>query len=152
MKRCHGRLHYNRKFQIFIFLMEYTNVNKGVFCLIISYLRIKSYNVLNYNNCSTDWSFPLRVFSNRCPFQILRSMVDLLVRVRAYISDVIGRLFEKWEMAMDLRIGRRFEKLKKDIDLRFGRLFENLKKGHIFEVQMSVTSIWVLHIYTHIFF
>jgi hypothetical protein len=24
-------------------------------CLIISYLQIKSYNVLNYNNCSTDW-------------------------------------------------------------------------------------------------
>jgi hypothetical protein len=35
------------------------NVNKGVFCLIISYLQIKSYNVLNYNNCSTDWPFPL---------------------------------------------------------------------------------------------
>ena len=61
MKRCHGRLHYDRKFQIFIFLIEYINVNKGVgfFYLIISYLRIKSYNVLNYNNCSTDWSFPL---------------------------------------------------------------------------------------------
>ena len=29
--------------------------------LIISYLRIKSYNVLNYNNCSTDWSFPINV-------------------------------------------------------------------------------------------
>jgi hypothetical protein len=37
----------------------YINVNKGVFCLIISYLRIKNYIVLNYNNCSTDWSFPL---------------------------------------------------------------------------------------------
>jgi hypothetical protein len=60
MKRCHGRLHYDRKFKIFIFLIGYINVNKGVFCLIISYLRIKSYNVLNYNNCSTDWSFPLR--------------------------------------------------------------------------------------------
>ena len=59
MKRCHGRLHYKRKFQICIFLIGYINVNKGVFCLIISYLRIKSYNVLNYNNCSTDWSFPL---------------------------------------------------------------------------------------------
>jgi hypothetical protein len=35
--------------------------NNGVFCLIISYLRIKSYNVLNYNNCSTDWSFPLTI-------------------------------------------------------------------------------------------
>ena len=40
-----------------------TNVNKGVFCLIISYLRIKSYNVLNYNNCSTDWSFPLNTIN-----------------------------------------------------------------------------------------
>ena len=26
-------------------------------CLIISYLQIKSYNVLNYNNCSTDCRF-----------------------------------------------------------------------------------------------
>jgi hypothetical protein len=60
MKRCHGRLHYDRKFQIFIFLIAYINVNTGVFCLIISYLRIKSYNVLNYNNGSTDWSFPLK--------------------------------------------------------------------------------------------
>ena len=60
MKRCHGRLPYDRKFQIFIFSIGYINVNKGVFCLIISYLRIKSYNVLNYNNCSTDWSFSLR--------------------------------------------------------------------------------------------
>jgi hypothetical protein len=34
---------------------------KGVFYLIISYLRIKIYNVLNYNNCSTDWSFPLNL-------------------------------------------------------------------------------------------
>jgi hypothetical protein len=59
MRGCHGRLHYDRKFHIFIFLIGYINVNKGVFCLIISYLRIKSYNVLNYNNCSTDWSFPL---------------------------------------------------------------------------------------------
>ena len=37
----------------------------------------------------------LRVFSNRCPFQILRSMADLLVMVRAYVSDVIGPRF--WE-------------------------------------------------------
>ena len=59
MMRCHGRLHYDRKFQIFLFLIGYIDVNKGVFCLIISYLQIKSYNVLNYNNCSTDWSFPL---------------------------------------------------------------------------------------------
>jgi hypothetical protein len=42
--------------------LVHINVNKGVFCLIISYLRIKSYNVLNSNNCSTDWRFPLRFF------------------------------------------------------------------------------------------
>jgi hypothetical protein len=30
------------------------------FVLTISYLQIKSYNVLNYNNCSTDWSLTLR--------------------------------------------------------------------------------------------
>ena len=48
------------KFQTFIFLIGYIYVNKGVFCFInyviyyISYLRIKSYNVLNYYNCSTD--------------------------------------------------------------------------------------------------
>ena len=48
-----------RKFQIFIFLIVHINVNTGVFCLIISYLRIKSYKVLNYNNCSTDCSFAL---------------------------------------------------------------------------------------------
>ena len=59
MKRCHGRLHYDRKFKIFIFLIGYINVNKGGFCLIISYLRIKSRNVLNYNNSSIDWNFPL---------------------------------------------------------------------------------------------
>ena len=63
MKRCHGRLHYDRKFQIFIFLIRHNNANKGVFCLKISYLQIKSYNVLKYNNCSTDWSFPLTFFS-----------------------------------------------------------------------------------------
>ena len=62
----HGRLHYDRKFQIFIFLIRHNNVNKGVFCLIISYLQIKSYNVLNYNNCSTDWSFPLRYWKRNC--------------------------------------------------------------------------------------
>ena len=35
---------------------------KVFICLIISYLQIKSYNVLNYNNCSTDWPFPLIFF------------------------------------------------------------------------------------------
>ena len=61
MKRCHGHLHYDRKFKIFIFLIGYINVNKGVFCLIISYLRMKIYNVLNYNNCSIALSFPLNI-------------------------------------------------------------------------------------------
>ena len=41
-----GRVRYI--FQLFI------NVNKGVFGITISYLRIKSYNVLNFNNCSAD--------------------------------------------------------------------------------------------------
>ena len=49
----------------FIFLIGYINVNQGVFCLIISYLRIKSYNVLNHNNCSTDWRFPFKVSLNK---------------------------------------------------------------------------------------
>jgi hypothetical protein len=42
-----------------IHIFGHINVNKGVFCLMISYLQIQSYNVLNYNNCSTDWPFPL---------------------------------------------------------------------------------------------
>ena len=46
-----GRVRYS--IQLFI------NVNKGVFGLIISCLPIKSYNVFNFNNFSTDWSFPL---------------------------------------------------------------------------------------------
>ena len=58
-------VNYDRKFQIFIFVIGHIDVNKGVFCLIISYLRIKSYNVLNYNYCSTDWSFP---FTVKCYF------------------------------------------------------------------------------------
>ena len=47
----------------------------------------------------------LRVFSNGRPFQILRSVADLFVRatVRACISDVIGRQFEK------VRNGHKFE-------------------------------------------
>jgi hypothetical protein len=45
----------------------------------------------------------LRIFSILHPFQILRSMADLLVRVRAYVSDVIGRRFEK------VRNGHRFK-------------------------------------------
>jgi len=51
------------------------------------------------------------VISNRRHFQILRSKADLLVRVREYVSDIIGHRFEK------VRNGHRFENLKKDIDL-----------------------------------
>ena len=43
-----------------------------VLLLIISYLRIKSYNVLNYNNCSTDWSFPLTKPKGRLTVSELR--------------------------------------------------------------------------------
>ena len=66
-------------------------------------------------------------------------MADLLVsvRFRAYVSDVIGRRFEK--VRNDQRFGRRFENLKKDIDLNIRRQYENLKKGHRSEVQMSMT-------------
>ena len=41
--------------------------------------------------------FDLRVFSNQHPFPILGSMADLIVRVRVrvYVSDVIGCRFEK---------------------------------------------------------
>ena len=60
------------------------------------------------------------IFSNRFPFQILRSMANFLVRVRAYISDVIGRQFEK------VTDGHRLENWMP-------------KKGHRSEVQMSVT-------------
>ena len=31
------------------------------FFLIISYLLIKNYNELNYNNCSTDWEFSFKI-------------------------------------------------------------------------------------------
>jgi hypothetical protein len=82
MKRCHCRLHYDRKFQIFIFLIGHINVNKGVFCLIISYLQIKSYNVLNYNNCSTDWPFPLSVF--------------IWYKVNLIIFSLKNNLFSPW--------------------------------------------------------
>ena len=70
----------------------------------------------------------LLVFSNRSPFKILRSMVNLLVRVRlrAYVSDVDLR---KWETVIDIGIGRRLENFRKDIDLRIGHRFEELKKN-----------------------
>jgi hypothetical protein len=69
----------------------------------------------------------LRVFSNWCPFQILRYIADLLFWIRAYVSDVIGRPFVK---------------------VRNGYRFENLKKRLRSEVHMSVTwksdmELWI---------
>ena len=60
-------------------------------------------------------------------------MADLLLRVTAYVCDVIGCQFKK------VRNSHRFENLKEDINLRIRRRFENLKKGHRSEVKMSVT-------------
>ena len=86
MKRCHGRLHYDRKFQIFIFLIGHINVNKGVFCLIISYLQIQSYNVLNYNNCSTDWHLPLDK-ENSLFLTILNYFRQILVAFKYFVQS-----------------------------------------------------------------
>jgi len=73
-----------------------------------------------------SWS-NLRVFSNQHPFQILRSMANLLVR--AYVSDVID--LRKWETAIDLRIGCWFENLKKghrsEVRAKTGWLIFNIK-------------------------
>ena len=79
----------------------------------------------------------LRVFSNRRPFQILRSMADLLVRVREYVSDVIGHRFEK------VRNGHRFEKLKSSNKLSSNvyQLLFTLKKSKDFRFK------WLDHIF-----
>ena len=71
----------------------------------VAYDRLRSASGLKAT--STDV-----IISNRSSFQILRSMADFLVRVWAYVSDVIGCRFEK------VRNVHRFENLKKDIDLR----------------------------------
>ena len=46
-------------------------------------------------------------------------MVDLLVRVRAYVSDVIGRRFEK------VRNGQRFENLTTICEFEKEYIFDN---------------------------
>jgi hypothetical protein len=49
--------------------------------------NLKSYNVLNYNNCSTDWSFPLNEFVvhvNSAP-----SMTLSLVYANTDLYDVV---------------------------------------------------------------
>ena len=56
---------------------------KVFFCLIISYLRLKSYNVLNYNNCSTDWSFPLRLSIRKKKYNVM-SYVKIMEHVAIF--------------------------------------------------------------------
>jgi hypothetical protein len=67
---------------------------------------LKSHPLSHYLKSRAD----LRVFSNLCPFQILRSMIDLLARV--YVSDVHLR---KWETVIDLRIGKRTQTWGTDV-------------------------------------
>jgi len=54
-------------------------------------------NISIHQRCCLKSQSDLSECSNRRPFQILRSMADLLVRVRirAYARDVIGHRFEK---------------------------------------------------------
>jgi len=120
MMRCHGRLHYDRKFQIFIFLIGHINVNKGAFCLIISYLQIKNYNVLNYNNCSTDWPFPLRNSQN------ISQMSFRLSMFKESYFPVTSKLWN----SLDLNLGQMpiFSSFK--VNLR--KLFFQLKKNTLF--------------------
>ena len=49
---------------------------------------------IHWHHYLKSWS-DLRIFSNWHPFQILRFDLLVRVRVRAYVSDVIGRRFEK---------------------------------------------------------
>jgi len=81
---------------------------------------------LAFTDVNLKSQFDLRIFSNRHPFQILRSVADLVVRVRPYVSDVIGLWFEK------LRNVLRFEKWMP---------FWEFEKGHRFE---NWTPIWEL--------
>ena len=90
-----------------------------------------------------------RVFSYRHPFQIFRYMVDLLVRDRPYVSDVIGRRFEK------VRNDHRFENWMpiwwfEKRTLFWGINVCDVEIRHGFEDWTSIrgwTSIWVLHVY-----
>jgi hypothetical protein len=88
-------------------------------------VQVKSTSIpqinIHWRHYLKSWS-DLRVFSNQRPFQILRSMVDLLVR--GYASDVNRRSI--WELNVDLRIR------KKDIEIR-----------HVFEDWTSIRG-WML--------
>ena len=94
----------------------------------------------------------LRVFSNCHPFQIFRSMANLLVRVRVTLGHMSVTSLDvdlrKWEMAIDLRIGHQFENLKKDIDLRIGGRFENWMSIKDWALIRGWTFICVLPIHT----
>ena len=79
----------------------------------------------------------LRVFSNCHPFQIFRSMANLLVRMRVTLGHTSVTSLDvdlrKWEMTIDLRIGGRFENWMSIKDWTLIR---------------GWTFIWVLPIYT----
>ena len=91
----------------------------------------------------------LRVISNRHPFQIFRSMANLLVRVRVMLGHTsLDVDLRKWETAIDSRIGHQFENLKKDIDLRIRGRFENWMSIRNWALIRGWTFIWVLPIYT----
>ena len=71
----------------------------------------------------------LRVFSNRRPFQILRSMADLLVR--AYFSDINGC---------------QFENLKKDIDLKYRCMWHRIWTW-IWGLDIALSLTYIIHVY-----
>ena len=70
------------------FLIGHINVNKGVFWLRISYLQINSYNVLNYNNCSTDWPFPLRDLTH----DVLNGQKEIVSTINQNRQDFEGEI------------------------------------------------------------
>jgi hypothetical protein len=123
---------------------HFTNIISAKFVLNLHsiYDRLKSastpQNRIAWRHNLKSWS-DLRIFSNRHPFQILRSKTDYWLglglghmSVTSLDLDVDMR---KWEMAIDFKIWE----LKKDIDLIIGCQFENLTNRHRSEVQMSVT-------------
>jgi hypothetical protein len=100
-------------------------------------------------------------FVNRRPFQILRAMADLLVRVRAYVSDVIASRFEK------VGNDHRFENCAQIWEFGKGHRFENWTPIWEFKKKRTVirdndvnpcrfeewrtiwvvTLVWIYHIY-----
>jgi len=99
---------------------------------------------IHWRHYLKSWS-DLRVFSNRHPSQILRSVADLLVRVRAYVSDVDLRKWETgidWELNINLRICKRtsldadLRYWKKDLDLRY-RCLSRRNRTWIWELDVD---------------